>query len=208
MFNRFQEFIVNPPSNVEEKLNFITTTLHNSGLEILGRKDPRKPRWMPETTWDLIEQRRSLKNRRDSAKTIVQRQDLAIQYNELDRRVKRSAKRDKTQALYSKIKLAEDAVRHHNVRPLYKIAKEISGRPFTSSGSVKDKNGNRLTSQNEILNRWRQHFTEVLNAPPPDSIVDIDEVVSALNIPHCEEFYDEPPTAHEIEVAIKKMKNG
>ena len=59
-----------------------------------------------------------------------------------------------------------------------------------------DKNGNLLTTTNEQLKRWAEHFRELLNRPTPDSPSDIPPAEAELPI-SCDK-----PSKTEIKKAI------
>ena len=50
------------------------------------------------------------------------------------------------------------------------------------------------------MQRWKEHFQEILNRPPPDSVLDIEEAIEDLNV-NCGRISKE-----EIKRAIKKLK--
>ena len=47
------------------------------------------------------------------------------------------------------------------------ITRQLSGRPPITNSPVKDSNGNVISKNEEQLKRWKEHFQEVLNRPPP-----------------------------------------
>jgi len=67
---------------------------------------------------------------------------------------------------------------------------------------VRSKEGILLTKEDEVKKRWKKHFAEVLNRPPPTR--------SELESEACEPLKIEtgPVTHAEIRTAIKQMKNG
>ena len=65
---------------------------------------------------------------------------------------------------------------------------------------VKDRNGNLLTKDNDIKNRWKEHFETVLNRPIPPA-EDIPEAERDLNIGGGE-------ITLEVEKAIGQLKNN
>ncbi|XP_073670675.1 uncharacterized protein [Paramisgurnus dabryanus] len=66
---------------------------------------------------------------------------------------------------------------------------------------ITDKNGRFLTSETEIDARWAEHFSEVLNRPPPTSKADIKEAEHDLDINTA------PPEKEEIVATIMSLKN-
>ena len=201
VFNRFEKLLSVRHAGVEEKVNFIVSTFDDAAADTIGKRNPKRPRWMSNPTWTLIDKRKHIKQLRDSASSMIQKQHFAIQYNELDKDVKRSARNDKRSDLDRKIQFAECAVKKNDTRHLYRLTKEISGASFRSSGSICDRNGNRLSTKLDVLARWREHFEEILNRPAPESIVDLDEVSGRFHFPKADGFVDDPPTHKEVETA-------
>ena len=64
-----------------------------------------------------------------------------------------------------------------------------------------DKNGNPLTTTNEQLKRWAEHFRELLNRPTPDSPPDIPPAETELPI-SCDK-----PSKTEIKKAIMTLRS-
>ena len=65
-----------------------------------------------------------------------------------------------------------------------------------------DKQGRLLTTKAEQDARWTEHFSEVLNRPPPPTEADIQEAETDLDV------NTDPPGKEEIIAAIKSLKNG
>ena len=83
---------------------------------------------------------------------------------------------------------------------MYKITRQLAGKNKSTCRPVRDKQGILLTKESLQLQRWKEHFQEILNRPPPDSIPDIEETTEDLNI-NCGRISKE-----EIKRAIKKLK--
>ncbi|KAK2181257.1 hypothetical protein NP493_404g00033 [Ridgeia piscesae] len=88
------------------------------------------------------------------------------------------------------------------MKQLYKITRKLAGKYKRTDRPIKDKNGNVLTSDEDQLKRWREHFEELLNRPPPQNPPDITPAEEVLQI-NCER-----PSKPEIEKAIHHMKRG
>ena len=79
----------------------------------------------------------------------------------------------------------------------------ITGKCHTTNVIVKDKNGILLTSEGEQQRRWTEHFRELLDRPPPPTVVpNIQEAATDLDIS------TDVPTRREIIQAINSLKNG
>ena len=65
---------------------------------------------------------------------------------------------------------------------------------------IKDKQGHILTDDEAILDRWKEHFEELLNRPDPENPI-------AEEIRYGPEVEVEEPTFEETKRAIKRLKN-
>lgn len=82
--------------------------------------------------------------------------------------------------------------------------REIYGPSSKSSHPIRDKGGNLLTTQEDIKERWVEHFSELLNMT-----TDIDEtVLDELSELPINESLDQPITEKEIDTALKNTKLG
>ena len=94
------------------------------------------------------------------------------EYTEANRAVKNSVKTDKANFIEDLAKEAEDASAQGNMKQLYDITRKLAGKYKHTDRPIKDKNGNVLTSDEE-LKRWREHFEELLHRRPPQNPPDI-----------------------------------
>ena len=78
----------------------------------------------------------------------------------------------------------------------------LSQKQGQADRPVKDKDGKPLVGEEQQMERWAEHFEELLNRPPPLNPPEILERETDLPI-SCE-----PPTIHEIKMAIMKSRNG
>ena len=88
------------------------------------------------------------------------------------------------------------------MKELYDTTKKLAGKYTRTSNQVKYKEGNILTREDEQLQRWVDHFSELLNRPSPTETPSIPEAPSELEV-NCER-----PSKEEIVMAIKKLKSG
>ena len=82
------------------------------------------------------------------------------------------------------------------------MTKKLTGKFQQTDKPVMDKNGNPLTTSNEQLKRWAEHFRELLNRPTPDSPPDIPPAETELPI-SCDK-----PSKTEIKKAIMTLRSG
>ena len=70
--------------------------------------------------------------------------------------------------------------------------------------TIKDKEGKRLVNEDEVLERWREHFEGVLNVPRPDTpLPEIDQAPGVITSIETGDI-----SIAEIKKAIHRLKNG
>ncbi|GFS22851.1 endonuclease-reverse transcriptase [Elysia marginata] len=121
-------------------------------------------------------------------------------FNNLYPAVKRSVREDKRKYLGGLAQDAENAAANGNLREVYSITKRLSGKCQSGDKPIRARDGKLLTIQEEQKNRWKEHFAELLNRPPPDNPPYIEPTEVDLEIDL------EPPSTREILGAIKKQQ--
>ena len=81
--------------------------------------------------------------------------------------MKASAWADKRSWLNYLAEEAEAAARNNCSGDLYQLTRKIAGQGRNMT-TIKDKEGKRPVNEHEVLERWREHFEEVLNLQRPD----------------------------------------
>jgi len=81
----------------------------------------------------------------------------------MNKRVKRSIRKVKRNWINKQAKQAEEADRKGDRKELYYITRKLSQRKFRMNRPVKTKSGTFLTTQEEQLKRWEEHFSEIFN---------------------------------------------
>ena len=152
----------------------------------------------PSTSWKQGERGKLLNNSRTRAAKARAQEE----YTAVDREVKRSIKKDKRDYIDDLARQAEIAAGQGNQRDLYLVTKKLTGKFQQTDKPVMDKNGNPLTTTNEQLKRWAEHFRELLNRPTPDSPPDIPPAETELPI-SCDK-----PSKTEIKKAIMTLRSG
>ncbi|XP_030763572.1 uncharacterized protein LOC115888127 [Sitophilus oryzae] len=175
----------------------------------LGTKRIKSKEWLSDDLREqskkvknLIEQRAQIKQRINTTSTHETKTTLQQQYQVSYRAVKRSARKDK-QAWHEQLaNEAQKATEQRNMRELYKITKHLSGQRSNFNTVIKSKDGRPLTSSEEQLNRWKEHFSNLLG-PISEQNFDNEEPKPTIEMPiNCD-----TPTKTEIQKAIKTLKN-
>ena len=144
----------------------IKEILSSKGENVLGLRQRTNARdWILEETRSEINRRKITKQKINNTNDKL-RPILLVEYSEINKCVKRYARRDKrawADKLAHKAQLAAEA---NNLLELYQI-KRPTGKPNTSQqAGVRDPTGHMLTTPQNQLTRWQEHFKENFAAPP------------------------------------------
>nr|KAG5706977.1 hypothetical protein BaRGS_019582 [Batillaria attramentaria] len=200
--NRFSALDTLPEETIEEHWHDLRETWTATCREVLGKKTRQHKEWLTSDTWDLITERKRLKDLINHTDDQDDKRDLQAQYWDVNRQVKRSARNDKRNFINDLTEEAETAAGQRNMKRLYEITRTLSGKNNIPTRPVKDKNGQIITKEEDQRTRWAEHFKETLNRPPPPVPPDIPPAAQLLDIS------TNPPTKTEIIKAIKSLKSG
>ena len=93
----------------------------------------------------------------------------------------------------------------HEEKEFYSALKEVYGPIHSATVPLKTSDGSALvTERAEILTRWKQHFSDLLNTPSSIAQDALDRIVS---LPEHSSL-DVPPTIEEVAAAVSEMRNG
>ena len=201
--NRFD--ILSEPDNIEGTEEIFTKTVMECADKIIGKKrGTKREQWISEKTWELIDKRKELKKIRDSANDIQAKETSKLEYQSIDKLVKKKCNHDKNAWLEEKIKEADNAAKKNDTKTLYRIIKDITGTQSNSSVPIQDKNGKILGTEEEQNERWVEHFKDVLNQTDPPSTFDFSNIVFR---PLLKVIFGKI-TKKEVRKAIKALKNN
>ena len=102
---------------------------------------------------------------------------------------------------------AENAAKLNQMGTLYKITKQLCNDTATPPAGVRSNNGNLLTQEDLVRERWKKHFQEVFNRPVPTLQIIPEDCVLAED-EDCLDIDTGPFTLEEVRAAIKHLKNG
>ena len=150
-----------------------------------------------------MEERKEVKQRIHACREERERERMRSEYTEVDKRVKASPKEDKKVYIEEQAEKAETASYRGDLRTLHNITKQLCGKMSTCNSHIKDSNGNILHTEREQAERWKEHFSSVLNREDPEVIVTV-EVGQQQEL----DIDISDITKEEIRRAIKKLKNN
>ena len=138
-----------------------------SAETVIGhRTGSNRERWISDRTWNLIDDRKEAKKKKDQAYTRVKAQAEAVNYRELDKEVKKSCKQDKEDWIESKCTEAREAANRNDILSLYGVVRQLTGIKDNTNVPITAKDGRLLLTEREQNSRWKEHFEEVLVSIP------------------------------------------
>ena len=201
-YEALQDFLDEGNMDIDTQWQQIKEMWTSTCSEVLGKKKYQQKDWISADTLNQGQVRKEKKGAINNNRTRAAKATVQEEYTEANRAVKNSVKTDKANFIENLAKEAEDASAQGNMKQLYEITGKLAGKYKRTDRPIKDKNGNVLTSDEDQLKRWREHFEELLNRPPPQNPPDITQAEEVLQI-NCER-----PSKAEIEKAIHHMKRG
>ena len=146
-----------------------------------------------------------LRSHRSKNKAYVNKQQRSYnrtstnKYREARRKEKQVHKRKKKQYENEQVERLEELGQQHQTRKFYRDINNLR-KDFKPRLTVcKSKNGDIITEKGDILNRWKDHFHELLNSTEQDKGPSIIQDYKDTN------KEDSAPTVEEV--AVQKLKN-
>ncbi|KAI8503757.1 hypothetical protein Bbelb_187280 [Branchiostoma belcheri] len=201
-FQALQEVFKEEDPDIENQWQQIKEGYLVTCEDILGRKKQHHKEWISFNTLQKLDKRKQKKAELSTSRTRSEKRKAQEAYTVADKDVKKSIKKDKREHFDSLAKQAEEAAGRGNLRDLYMVTRKLAGKFQQSDKPVKDKQGNPLTTTEEQLKRWAEHFGELLNRPAPEAPPDIPPADAELPI------NTGKPTKTEIKKAIMSLRNG
>jgi hypothetical protein len=153
---------------------------------------PKNP-WISVETLKLVEQRRSCRLSLPPAE--LRRLNASIQ---------RAIRHDKHVYWNNHAERLEHEMQNGSSRNAYRLLKISAGKFSPRAATVLDKDGKNICSIDGCINRWREHFDELLNRPVVDKAPD--DLFAGVSEPY--QCHDLPPTKAEIVAAIAHLQNN
>ena len=201
--------VLSGAASVESSWGEFRRVVRDSAVSAVGYKDRKRPEWMSAESWRNIQDRKNVKVLRDSERSPNKLEALKAKYRELDRKVKRSVRRDRRKSVEASIRIAQSAAARGDSRTLFEISRKLGGRGQRKpADAIRDRNGTLTSSPDLVRARWREYFESVLNRPDPSSPYIVGEEEGDPEIPRTSGIKTDPPTHDEIVAAVRKLKNG
>ncbi|GFR66118.1 endonuclease-reverse transcriptase [Elysia marginata] len=201
--NRFQPLAsLEEEEDVETHWSRVKSAFTATCEEVLGYQKKEYKEWISQKSLDLIERRRHLKEQVNSSRTRRSKEEKMEQFNLTAKEVKVLIKKDKESFTKTLAEKAEKAATAGHIKIIYQTTKTLVGKYTRSEMPVKDAGGKAIFEKDAQAARWIEHFTSLLNRPPPTNPPEILEAKRDLPI-NCD-----TPSHREIVDAIKQLNQG
>jgi len=186
------------PDDSEDAWIMIRDTILSTASSVIPQRRSKKRKWLSSSTLDILEQKRAARASGDQ-----------MEYQRLKGVFKARAKNNLKEYYNKLADEVDDGIRHNNLRSAYDAIKRMTAGPHhhgPTSSVINKKDGSPCTSVEETLERWCEHYKDMLNHPPADVCPDLDQAAAGA-VPDTETDCD-APTLQEVVKAIRKLRNG
>ncbi|PNF20312.1 hypothetical protein B7P43_G13698, partial [Cryptotermes secundus] len=174
--------------NIRENINI-------SAKESLGYYELRKHKpGLDESCSELSDQRKQIKLQWLLDPSKINGDNL----NNIKCETSRCFMTKKREYLKDKIDELETNSKNRNIRDLYRGINDFKMSYQPSSNLVKDENGDLLADSHNILNRWKNYFSQLFNVHWVSDVKQIEMHTAELLVPD--------PSPFQVETAIAKLK--
>ena len=164
--NKFSELT----GDVDTQYQSVAENIISAATETFPKPRKRNHRWISDETLHLVDRKRNLKG--DGTK----RQE----YNFLQREIKRKLKQDRESYWENLANDIESAAEKNNSAKLYNNIKKIIGARSNISESIKDSEGQPVTTHERKMERWKEHFHNLYNRDDPTNLDERLEITANL----------------------------
>nr|XP_049588581.1 craniofacial development protein 2 [Syngnathus scovelli] len=134
--NRFQTLQEQPVKEYSLKSVWKETC-----LEDLGKRTTNHKPWLSTETWKKIEERRAKKDTPNKCKTRARKAAAHNDYEEANKEVRKSAKRNKKIYIEALAKEAQEAAAQNNLKELYMTTRKLAEKFRQNNTQIRNKEG-------------------------------------------------------------------
>ena len=126
-------------------------------------------------------------------------------YRTLSRRRKVALQRDQNEYWNEKTETLENAANNNDHAIMFREFRTLATSTTLKNNIVKDKEGNIISNYCDCINRWKEHYSELLNKGPVPH--NPETSTAAANAPTDLSISEDEVTLDEVRNAVKSLKN-
>ena len=182
-YDILQNYDETDEEEVEKLWQDLEDAYKETAQEVLGYKRKGQKPWISKESWELVAERKRLKKNIEQTKSNRIKQNYMGNYRCKDKEVKKSMRQDNRKWVDHLAMEAEEAARNGRMKEVYDITKTLSNDKRKTTNAVKDKCGNLIKKMEGLarMERWKEHFEEILNRRIPDDPVTDVEIDPIIN---------------------------
>ncbi len=186
---------VESATTINQKWSDIKLSLSHAAKTALGYTKKSNQDWISDRTLDLSGQRK-----------LARSNNNHVLASNLAREVKNSARQDRENFWAGRATELEEAQNRGDTKKVFRLVNNIAKKYSQPvSGTLFDKNNHPISQKIQLLDRWCEHFSTLLNHMPPHQPIVHPPV---LTEPNHYNISEQPPTLEEISRAVKQLKSG
>nr|VZI50996.1 unnamed protein product [Spirometra erinaceieuropaei] len=188
-------FMTRADGEVSNQWLSLKTSVYEAAEKILGYNQRRRSDWISGRTLQLSAQTARARSRNDDY------------FRQLRKMTAKSARDDRNQYWTEIATSMEQFSNVGDTRKLYRLIRQVSGKPSTLSDSVCDVNSGFIADKSAKVERWREHFEHHLNFDAQPTSPLLSSSAEFLPSPTYAVPCD-PPSEGEVAHAIRKLRNN
>ena len=190
---KFAALLTTLDEDVEETTGKFNAVMTETASDILGKHRKKKQPWVTDEMLELCDKRRDLKKRKHTA-------NGEEAYREINKKIRKGMKDAKEDWVQKQCTAVEENLKRNNSKKAYQTVKELTQQRQSRISTIQDKEGNCLTEEKDILNRWTEYCTELYNHQTNGD----PNVITGQESTNED---DHPILREEVEAAIRSLKN-
>ena len=191
--------------STEENWSVLKSCIVSAAEKTIGRGKRKQSEWFEDNAKELmplIEAKNEAHNRVLATGSVTAKKEFRYR----QRVVKRAVDKAREDWIRKVAMEGERAVKDGKTRweCIRRLQQAHTGRRPIRPSAMRKENGELTQGPEEVLHRWHQHFSKLLN----EHSEFVNEVIQRMaSLPPCLDL-DEPPSEEELEAAVSKMRRG
>ena len=193
-----------PTDDQEKSWNILRDTVYSTASEVLGHQKKKHQDWFDENNTEILNllgEKRKAHSAWLSDRSSVFKHE---RFKSLRREAQKKTRQLKDAWWAAKADELQQYADQHDSKKFFEGLKTVYGPPSSKTTPIRDSEGNLLTEKATILQRWAEHFNQLLNRP---SSIDEQAIQDIPQRPLIKSL-DDPPTAAETIKAISQLQAG